>query len=147
VIDKIKPTKQASKADAKKPKSSRLEDETNKTKRAEEVELRKLSEEEVFKKFDTSKCGYKGCHESTTILGRVCLHCRLKFCISHSMAEIHGCGEEAKKKAREDWTNNYPSRDGQSTRTLKPQTRKQLQDKLKKKIGTVTHKGKKPSEK
>jgi hypothetical protein len=79
-----------------------------KKKKAEAAEVRKMSEEELLKKFDTyansipitrnagpsdeilglrrwcrTKCGFKGCKESTTVLGRLCPHCRLKFCFSH----------------------------------------------------------------
>jgi hypothetical protein len=50
------------------------------------------------------------------------------------MAEIHGCGDEAKKKAREDWLHsNRPGGTvtGQSsTKPLKPQARNHLQSKL-----------------
>jgi hypothetical protein len=54
--------------------------------------------------------------------------------VSCSMAEIHGCGDEAKKKAREDWLHsNRPGGTvtGQSsTKPLKPQARNHLQSKL-----------------
>ncbi len=92
---------------------------------------------------------------------------------SCSMAEIHGCGDEAKKKAREDWLHsNRPGGTvtGQSsTKPLKPQARNHLQSKLQvlpdyiyvasvpllitsctttqEKLGGVAHKGKKPTEK
>jgi len=34
------------------------------------------------------------------LFGRICPFCRNMFCLSHSMAEIHGCGEAAKKSQR-----------------------------------------------
>ncbi|ELR18126.1 putative DNA helicase [Acanthamoeba castellanii str. Neff] len=143
--------KTKSKAKPAKERATRLEDELKKKKKVEAAEVRKMSEEELLKKFDTTKCGFKGCKESTTVLGRLCPHCRLKFCFSHSMAEIHGCGDEAKKKAREDWLHsNRPGGTvtGQSsTKPLKPQARNHLQSKLQEKLGGVAHKGKKPTEK
>eukprot|EP01132_Coremiostelium_polycephalum_P002517 gene2517-3115_t len=75
---------------------------------------KKQTDDEVFKEFgyDFSKitpeinlkiCGMKECGKNVEILGRVCLFCSRKFCTSHALYEIHGCGEKAKIKAREDW--------------------------------------------
>lgn len=99
------------------------------------------------------------------------------------MPEIHGCGDEAKKKAREEWfTSHRPGGTvtGKSSNTpLKPQTRSHLENKLQallslcairltiireylwwtcgvsvltlphlqKKMDTLAHKSKKPTEK
>ena len=37
------------------------------------------------------------------LMGRVCPHCRLRFCLPHGMAEVHGCGADAKVAARAKW--------------------------------------------
>nr|CEL67893.1 TPA: DNA-binding protein, putative [Neospora caninum Liverpool] len=45
-------------------------------------------------------CGFSRCQASTKVLGRTCPFCRKRFCFSHSMPEIHGCGDAASAGAR-----------------------------------------------
>jgi ATP-dependent RNA/DNA helicase IGHMBP2 len=45
-------------------------------------------------------CNFKGCKTLVKTLGEDCEYCRHRFCLTHSLAEIHGCGDEAKKQAR-----------------------------------------------
>ncbi|XP_052828218.1 DNA-binding protein SMUBP-2 [Octopus bimaculoides] len=47
-----------------------------------------------------NKCSFPKCKEKTHVLRIHCEFCRLHYCISHSMPEIHGCGAEAKVQAR-----------------------------------------------
>jgi ATP-dependent RNA/DNA helicase IGHMBP2 len=46
-------------------------------------------------------CNYEKCKTKTAVLGADCVHCRVRFCLSHALAEIHGCGEAAKVAARQ----------------------------------------------
>nr|PIM01103.1 R3H domain-containing protein [Toxoplasma gondii COUG] len=48
-------------------------------------------------------CGSPRCQASTKVLGRVCPFCRKRFCFSHSMPEIHGCGDAASAHARKNF--------------------------------------------
>ena len=34
-------------------------------------------------------------------LGVQCDHCRLRFCMNHGLPEVHGCGDAARKAARQ----------------------------------------------
>jgi len=84
------------------------------------------------------------------IMGRICPFCKLKYCLNHGMPEVHGCGEDARKQAREDWLKEKKKPDG-TVRTSAPQNpltgerRDMLAHKLQKKIGTVGHQTKKPA--
>jgi hypothetical protein len=63
------------------------------------------------------------------------------------MPEVHGCGDDARKKARSDWMKEHSTGGtvaGPSTKPLKAEQREQLQGKLQKKIAESGHKTKKP---
>ena len=47
-----------------------------------------------------STCGLSGCKKKTNLLGLCCQFCRRRFCMEHGIPEVHGCAEEAKKRAR-----------------------------------------------
>ncbi|KAJ1478936.1 hypothetical protein T484DRAFT_1816207, partial [Baffinella frigidus] len=48
------------------------------------------------------RCGAKGCKfQNVQLLGKVCKHCHLQFCIEHSFPESHGCGQEARNHAKD----------------------------------------------
>uniref|UniRef100_A0A2M4C194 AN1-type domain-containing protein n=1 Tax=Anopheles marajoara TaxID=58244 RepID=A0A2M4C194_9DIPT len=46
-------------------------------------------------------CDFKGCKQKTNLVGSDCGYCKERFCFKHSLPEIHGCGEAAKRKERE----------------------------------------------
>ncbi|CAG0882667.1 unnamed protein product [Cyprideis torosa] len=48
----------------------------------------------------TASGSSKKCKNSVATLAQVCNYCRKVFCLSHSLPEVHGCGEEAKKAER-----------------------------------------------
>lgn len=54
---------------------------------------------EMFQK-SNNVCIFKGCKVLVQTLGQNCEFCRNRFCLKHSLAEAHGCGEEAKAQAR-----------------------------------------------
>ncbi|EGC34088.1 hypothetical protein DICPUDRAFT_98341 [Dictyostelium purpureum] len=73
--------------------------------------VEKKSADQLLKEFEAiqikevnlSICGFKNCGKNVEVLGRVCQFCSHKFCTQHFLYEIHGCGDRAKAKAREDW--------------------------------------------
>ena len=53
-------------------------------------------------KLTDSTCRYSKCSKNVSLLGAQCQFCKSRFCMEHSLAEIHGCGDAAKEKARKD---------------------------------------------
>ena len=47
-----------------------------------------------------STCAHTKCKKKVTMLGVSCQFCRRRYCVEHSVPEIHGCAEEAKRHAR-----------------------------------------------
>ncbi|XP_033743821.1 DNA-binding protein SMUBP-2-like [Pecten maximus] len=45
-------------------------------------------------------CGFKKCKVKVKTLGQNCEFCMRRFCLSHHIPEIHGCGDVAKAQAR-----------------------------------------------
>lgn len=45
-------------------------------------------------------CNFDKCKVKIQILGQTCEFCRHRFCLQHSLAEVHGCGDAAKQSAR-----------------------------------------------
>jgi len=56
-----------------------------------------------------SRCSVQGCRESTRLLGDLtaCAHCKLRFCLRHAQAEVHGCGDAAHRAARSDMRRDF----------------------------------------
>jgi ATP-dependent RNA/DNA helicase IGHMBP2 len=50
---------------------------------------------------ESETCYTKGCKESMKLLGEMCKYCKHMYCLKHFGAEMHGCGEEAKREGRE----------------------------------------------
>jgi len=46
-------------------------------------------------------CFVPTCKQNVKLMGRVCQHCKMKLCFEHALPEVHGCGDAAKKQARE----------------------------------------------
>lgn len=47
-----------------------------------------------------SKCNFTKCKVKTMVLGHTCEFCQRRFCLNHSMPEVHGCGDEVRAQAR-----------------------------------------------
>ncbi|XP_075693819.1 DNA-binding protein SMUBP-2 [Rhinoderma darwinii] len=45
-------------------------------------------------------CGFAKCKSSVVTVGDFCIHCNKRYCLSHHIPEVHGCGDRAKAKAR-----------------------------------------------
>ncbi|XP_061209581.1 DNA-binding protein SMUBP-2 [Neopsephotus bourkii] len=85
-------------------------------------------------------CALPRCTASITTLGQLCHHCRRRFCLSHHVPEVHGCGDKAKAQARQ-----RSSREGllcpgsgSKDNSLDPAKRAQLQQRLDKKLSELT---------
>ncbi|NXN46893.1 SMBP2 protein, partial [Rhinoptilus africanus] len=85
-------------------------------------------------------CGFPRCKASVTTLGQLCLHCNRRYCLSHHIPEVHGCGEKAKAQARQRISREgvlYPG-SGSKDKSLDPTRRAQLQRRLDKKLSELT---------
>jgi len=81
-------------------------------------------------------CNFSGCKTKVVVIGVDCKFCRVRFCLSHSMAELHGCGDAAKQAARQQIQKDHKIFPGSGTqsKSLDPIKRNQVQRKLDKKI-------------
>ncbi|XP_004441185.1 PREDICTED: DNA-binding protein SMUBP-2 [Ceratotherium simum simum] len=85
-------------------------------------------------------CGLAKCTASVVTLGQLCLHCGRRYCLSHHLPEIHGCGERARAHARQRISREGVLYAGGGTKAgaLDPAKRAQLQRRLDKKLDELT---------
>ncbi|KAM5316922.1 DNA-binding protein SMUBP-2 [Glossophaga mutica] len=85
-------------------------------------------------------CGFAKCTASVASLGQLCPHCGRRYCLSHCLPEIHGCGERARAHARQRISREGVLHAGSGTkdRRLDPAKRAQLQRRLDKKLDELT---------
>ena len=81
-----------------------------------------------------STCKFPKCSKSISLLGVQCPFCKQHYCVEHSLAEVHGCGEAARLRAHREYR-GVRSTKSASTTSAK---RSQLQKKLKKKLDEKT---------
>ncbi|PAA90624.1 hypothetical protein BOX15_Mlig002167g4, partial [Macrostomum lignano] len=48
-----------------------------------------------------SVCGYPDCKTPVRTVGHGCAHCRRRYCFSHFVPEVHGCGQAAERQPGE----------------------------------------------
>ncbi|NWU71552.1 SMBP2 protein, partial [Pterocles burchelli] len=85
-------------------------------------------------------CGFPRCKASVTTLGQLCLHCNRRYCLSHHVPEVHGCGDKARAHARQRISREgvlYPG-SGSKDKSLDPTKRAHLQRRLDKKLSELT---------
>ena len=89
---------------------------------------------------DNKSCAYTRCKKSTSTLGQVCNFCSKIFCLSHHIAEVHGCGDAARHKARTVIIEDGVIHRGSGRPSKKPDevTRTHLQRKLQAKLNDKT---------
>ena len=85
-------------AKSKKKKAKKMEQNIANKIKSSDDDFESLCEE--FQKLD-QVCNFPKCKKLVSTLGVTCKFCGLRFCLNHSMPEIHGCGEEARKAARQ----------------------------------------------
>ncbi|XP_005384320.1 PREDICTED: DNA-binding protein SMUBP-2 [Chinchilla lanigera] len=85
-------------------------------------------------------CGFAKCSASVVTLGQLCQFCGHRYCLSHHLPEIHGCGEKARAHARQRISREGVLYAGSGTkdRSLDPAKRAQLQRRLEKKLGELS---------
>ncbi|XP_057362671.1 DNA-binding protein SMUBP-2 isoform X2 [Manis pentadactyla] len=85
-------------------------------------------------------CGFAKCTASVTTLGQFCPHCSHRYCLSHHLPEVHGCGERARAHARQRISREGVLYAGSGTkdRSLDPARRAQLQRRLDRKLDELT---------
>lgn len=86
-------------------------------------------------------CGFAKCTASVTALGQFCQLCSRRYCLSHHLPEIHGCGERARAHARQRISREGILYAGSGTkdRSLDPAKRAQLQRRLDKKLSELSN--------
>ncbi|NWX17947.1 SMBP2 protein, partial [Aegotheles bennettii] len=87
-----------------------------------------------------STCGFPPCKANVTTLGQLCPHCNGRYCLSHHLPEVHGCGDKAKAHARQRISREgvlYPG-SGSKDKSLDPAKRAHLQRRLDKKLSELT---------
>ena len=52
-----------------------------------------------FKKVDNI-CNLRLCKTNISLIGQLCSLCHRRFCLSHHLPEVHGCGDAAREQAR-----------------------------------------------
>ena len=94
-----------------------------------------------------SRCNFPSCKKNANLLDITCPFCRRKFCMSHNMAEVHGCGDIAKRYARQELEKELRGEKGGGGKSTDAKKRAQLQRKLDKKIDDMAsgRQKKKPS--
>lgn len=60
-----------------------------------------------FQEMD-KRCSWSSCRIPTDLVGLTCTYCKQRFCISHGLPEIHGCGEAARKSAKHEFHHPKP---------------------------------------
>nr|XP_013803730.1 PREDICTED: DNA-binding protein SMUBP-2 [Apteryx mantelli mantelli] len=85
-------------------------------------------------------CGFPRCKASVTTLGQLCLHCNRRYCLSHHIPEVHGCGEKAKGHARQRLSREgvLYAGSGSKDKSLDPAKRAHLQRRLDKKLSELS---------
>jgi len=75
-----------------------------------------------------STCGFPKCKKTINLLGLRCQFCNRRFCMEHSIPEVHGCSDPANKHAQQQKLKG-PSQN----KNIDPVRHAQLQKKLNKK--------------
>ena len=127
------------------PEQSKPKIDQNKVKKNKKKERQEETEDDfdaICEQFATMNkiCNFSGCKTKVAIIGADCKFCRIRFCLSHSMAELHGCGDAAKRAARQQIQKEHKLYPGSGTQSkgLDQVKRKQIQRKLDKKIENLT---------
>ena len=72
-------------------------------------------------------CPWRNCKVPIELIGLNCIHCKQRFCLTHGFPETHGCGEAARKLARQEFRNIHPPK-------VDPLKRNAVSKKLEKKL-------------
>jgi predicted nucleic acid binding AN1-type Zn finger protein len=56
------------------------------------------------------RCSWTNCRIAVDLVGLTCVHCKQRFCISHGLPEMHGCGVAACKAAKHEFHHPKPAK-------------------------------------
>ena len=103
-------------------------------------------DDDLINQFQTmdSVCHLKSCKKSTNLMGQICNFCKRIFCLSHHLAEVHGCTDAARQHARSQMKQPTSVASTSQKDAIK---RAQLQQKLDKKIQDLSTKRTGPTKK
>nr|XP_020639747.1 DNA-binding protein SMUBP-2 [Pogona vitticeps] len=89
---------------------------------------------------DDNTCSFFKCKASIATLGQLCPHCNKRYCLSHHIPEIHGCGEKAKAHARQRISREgvLYAGSGVKDKSLDPTKRAHLQRRLDNKLSELS---------
>ena len=90
-------------------------------------------------KISDERCKYPGCKKSTNLLSARCQFCGARFCFAHSLAEIHGCGDAAKRHARQQISKELQRGSRGAAKSTNPTQKAKLQKQLERKIDKLSH--------
>ncbi|KAJ8391365.1 hypothetical protein AAFF_G00089950 [Aldrovandia affinis] len=77
-----------------------------------------------------SICASHKCKASVLTIGQLCPFCNRRYCLSHHIPEVHGCGDFAKAHARMGRSRDAALRVGSGKKVLDPNKKAHLQRKL-----------------
>ena len=91
---------------------------------------------------ENTGCAFVKCKALTATLGQNCKFCCKRFCLSHHMPEIHGCGDAAKSQARATVIREGKIYPGSGVPSKKPNAEKRshLQYRLESKLSDMAEK-------
>ncbi|XP_018424863.1 PREDICTED: DNA-binding protein SMUBP-2-like [Nanorana parkeri] len=94
-------------------------------------------------------CGFGKCKASVVTVGNFCILCNKRFCLSHHIPEVHGCGERVKARARARISREgvIYAGSGHKDHSLDPTKKAHLQRKIDKKINELSNQRKVKKEK
>ncbi|KAM3919181.1 DNA-binding protein SMUBP-2 [Leptodactylus fuscus] len=94
-------------------------------------------------------CGFAKCKSSVVTVGDFCLHCNKRYCLSHHIPEVHGCGDRAKARARTRISREgvIYAGSGHKDHSIDPTKKAHLQRRLDKKINELSNQRKVKREK
>ena len=120
----------------------------SKTKKKNKNKADKFEKEEDFDTLiaaaieENSKCASHKCKTLTATLGQNCKFCGKRFCLEHRIPEVHGCGADARARARRMISREgvLYSGSGIPSKNPDPNKRAHLQRKLDSKLEEMTQK-------
>ena len=82
-------------------------------------------------------CNAQRCKTKITLLGQLCSYCNRRYCLEHSMPEVHGCGHQARTDIRQTHISTHAnSRPVYENTSISKDKRPYLERKLQEKIAS-----------
>jgi ATP-dependent RNA/DNA helicase IGHMBP2 len=80
-------------------------------------------------------CNAQRCKIKITLLGQLCSYCNRRYCFEHSMPEVHGCGQQARKDIRQTHLSTHDNvkpvyENSSISKDKRPYLERKLQDKI-----------------